>query len=336
MKYTLLVFISVCLCSVYYHNCRHAVLEGSQFDYKVISYLTPQLGLEKHNEQQKYWWKGRFVSCFLSSWYCAAYGIDINSKTTKENFANAVAWFSSIIIMVTFLTIIILSKNKLLFLLGTSAALQYAWLPMAEGQLNPWDQFALLSWVVILLVDTGKYRKNIVWLIPAFAIFKETTIVLSVLILFWDEITMKRRIIICVCIAVAVVAIKTALSHIGGDPGGTFNQSYHYESICRTGEYWIIERNFHALGWWKNFNPIYFSVAGLWAACLFWPGIHNKYKLITVGYLVLIFFILPGNITEARLWQEVIPVFFVGIDGLGVVNLLSNKKDQTCFSGKTA
>lgn len=334
MKNKIAILIIVAsLCSVYYHNVKMAVVHGPHLEYKVTSYLNPQFGLKTMNNDQKYFWKGRIISCSIAGMFCYLSGSDavkfyeaqkkFISNKNQENYnkyvveiiklGTAIGAFSATVLFITLLVIVLYAKNPLFFIFGFCAALQYAWLPMSEGQVNPWDQFAILSWLIILLVDQSKHRMQILWMIPLFSALKETTIVLSVLILFWGNVPIKKRIGLFLLSCGATVLIKVALSYIGGSGHILTNQSWHYETKCRTGEYWIIERNFHSLGWWSDFNPIYFSISGLWAALFLMP-VPVKYKAIGAVYLVSIFGILPGNTTEGRLWQELIPLFFVGYE----------------------
>jgi hypothetical protein len=203
-------------------------------------------------------------------------------------------------------------------LLGTGAALQYSFMPMSEAQINPWDMQSLFWWFLVLLVNNTKHRKAIIFLIPAGAMFKEIIAVLSILILFWDDYSFKRRVIILILVSGGCVAIKMIQGAIGGC-SIIGNQSFRYDynptvqkHVCRTGETWIFQRNLHSLIWWKNFNPIYCSIAGLWLGIILLP-IPTPYRFIALAYCIVF---IPGNITEARLWHELIPVFFVGYESM--------------------
>lgn len=223
--------------------------------------------------------------------------------------ADAIAMDAVIWLLFTFLAVIFLSKNPFLFILGIGAALQYAWCPASESQVNPWDMPTLFFWTLILLVNNTKKKKLILILIPIAAFYKEIVAVLSILILFWDDTPIKKRILLFITIGVSCVLVKIGCSWIGGSDSLLGNQSYHYEHKCRTGEYWILHRNFNCLFRGMNFNPVYFAMAGLWLPLFLLP-IEQKYKIIALVYIGTVF--IPGNITEARLWQELIPVFFVG------------------------
>lgn len=102
------------------------------------------------------------------------------------------------------------------------------------------------------------------------------------------------------------------------------NQSWEYElnvntgkHECRTGERFIWQKNINRLFKWNNFNPVYFAVSGVWLGIFLLP-IHRKYKIVAATYMLTVF--VPGNINEGRLWQELIPVFFVGWGGMNATN----------------
>lgn len=343
MKFKIaLIFISISLCSVHYHDVKRSVMYGPHLEFKSTSYLDMQKGIEYRNQHQKYFWAGRIVSEYAASMWCYLSGSHANKfYSAQKNYnekrcaetqmaylqqidrlSNSIAGYSAAVLFISFLIIIFYSKRPLLFVFGMSAALQYAWLPMAEQQVNPWDQLALLSWIIILMLESSKYKKHIVWVIPLLSLLKETTAVLSILILFWDDVALKDRIrMFALSLGLSVVA-KCVTSYMGGSRSALTNQSWQYDynpklgrNGCRTGERWIFERNLNSLGWWSNFNHVAFSVAGTWVATLLLP-IKKSYKALTISYLLSIFIILPGNITEARLWQELIPVFFVGFENI--------------------
>lgn len=313
-----LIFIALCLTSVQYHRVRHIVLAGPHPEYKVNYYLSFINGLESFKKNVPYFHRARIVSCFQSAMVCKAFGLRHHNKQ-PVSYANVIAFDYCIWLFLTFLAIILLSHYPLLVLLGTGAALQYSFLPMSEGQVAPWDMPSLFWWFLVLLLNETKYKHCIVYLIPIGAMYKEILVVLSILILFWKDYSVKRRVVTFFIVSGIGVAFKMISGCIGGcDILG--NQSFRYDynpivqkHICRTGETWIWQRNLHSLFWWSNFNPIYFSISGLWLGLIFLP-IPAKFRVIALVYCSTVF--IPGNITEGRLWHELIPVFFVGYEGM--------------------
>lgn len=317
-KYILLSVIALSITSVQYHRIRSAVLTGPHPEYKINSFFSFSNGIQCFKDNQKYFWKARVFSCLNSGLFARINGIKHSNKQ-HIRFANVIAADQCIWLLMAFAAIIVLSKKPLLFLLGTGIALQYSWLPMSEGQINPWDMPSLFWWTLVLLINSTKYKRAILYLIPAGALYKEIIAVLSILVLFWEDYPFKRRVVLFFCLALSCVSIKIIQGFIGGCPV-LGNQSFKFDyvpelqrHVCRTGETYIWQRNLHALGWWRNFNPIYFSITGLWIGLFLLP-IPWMYRIIAMVYFSTVF--VPGNITEARLWHELIPVFFVGYESI--------------------
>lgn len=332
-KNILLLMIALSLTSVQYHRIRGAVLTGPHPEYKIHDFLSLTKGLKCFKENVPYFHRARVVACLHSSIVCRIFGLKHSNKQ-HIRFANVIAFDQCVWYFLMFAAIISFSRKPLFFLLGAGAALQYAWLPMAEGQVTPWDGPSLFWWTLVLLINETKYRKSIVYLIPIGAMYKEIIAVLAILILFWDDRSVKSRLILFGVVGCCSVFIKMVQGLIGGC-NALGNQSFHFDwnekagdYVCRTGEKWIWQRNLHSLAWWRNFNPIYFSVAGVWAGLFLLP-IPWKYRIIAIVYCGTVF--IPGNITEARLWHELIPVFFVGYEykkKFGLFGMVENKTPE--------
>jgi hypothetical protein len=332
-----LIVVSVSILSVQYHSISRATFENKEYVEREVNFLSLQSGLEEYKKVQNRYWLSRIVTCYMASIWSRVIGVEYsNAKIARINYTKnnsrdnynaylyelkklsfAIATHQTIILGALFLVVIALSKRKLLFILGIGSALCYAWTPAAHGHVCPWDSWAITVWTIILLVNDTKHKKHIIWMIPAFSLLKETTIILSVLMLFWGDVPIKIRIKYFCISFLSVLVIKFMLGIITGT-GGSPSYTLHYPHPCKTGEYWIIERNTHALTWWSNFNPIYFSISGLLAGIFLLP-IEKQYKLISLTYLLFIF--VPCVITEARLFQELVPVVMVGISKLKVSNL---------------
>lgn len=183
------------------------------------------------------------------------------------------------------------------------------WLPMAEQQVYPWDAWVPLCWVAILLSYQARRYWLVIVLIPVCSLLKETTIVLSILILFERDKTLRSRLVAFGCVVGVVLIIKVILSHVGGADHALINQTFRYPTPCRTGETWIFMRNLHSLAWWRDFNPIWLSGAGLWLGFIIAP-IRLEYRLVAAAYFAIT--VMVCVMTEARLWQEMLVLFMVG------------------------
>lgn len=307
-----LLFVAISLTSIQYHNIRKAVITGPHLEYKINSFISPIAGIKTFRAVQKYFWKARVFSCYSSSITCRLFGLKYSQRQPIK-IGDAIATDQCIWLFGTFLLIIFFSKNPLLLLFGVFAALQYSWLPMSEAQINPWDMPSIFFWTLVLFVARTKHKRAILFIIPIAALYKEIIAVTSILILIWTEVPLKRRILLFVVIGSLCVAIKMIGGYIGGCEYLLGNQSFHYETVCRTGEYYIAHRNFHSLFWWSNFNTVYFSIAGVWIGLFILP-IDWRYRSMAIIYFCTVF--IPGNITEGRLWNEIAICFFIGYDSL--------------------
>lgn len=327
-KLIFLIIISIAICSIYYHGARSSILHGRHIEYKITNFLSLQKGLDQYRKEQPYFWRARIVSCYLASKFCYLLGSSydklsrsstmyhFNKKYYREYisdlnlFLNSAALWNTLFIAAVLLLVIVCSKNKVLFVLGFGTALGYAWLPIAEGQYTPWDGISLLAWTMILFINTSKYKKNIIWIIPLSAFLKESVVVTPFLILFWNKEQLNKRLLYFAITIISVIVVRCLTNYIGH---GTFFVSHclHYDKPCRTGEYWIFMRNIHSLFWWNNFNPVILASAGLWVGTFIF-NLKTEYKVLSGMYLILL--MITGVIGESRLFHELIPVFFIGIE----------------------
>lgn len=322
-----LFIVAIGITAVQYHNVKracssHDPAHGINLQHKLNNFYFYATDKDKYDKEQAYFWKGRVFSIWAASMFVSNRGnIIYNNKIDIESFSNSVASYHAFWVFITLVLLLILSKKKLLNMLIIGVALSYSWLPMAEYQVFPWDGPTLFFWLLILLINETRYKKSILFLIPIASIFKETSGVLCLLILFWDDVPIKQRVVMGVVVGLSVIAVKIGCDIAGGAEKLLGNQSYHYETKCRTGEYWIVHRNINQLFKWNNFNPVYLSLCGMWTGIFLLP-MHIKYKLIAGSYLAIIF--IPCVITEARLWNELIPVFIVGYG-----NIIGRKYDTS-------
>lgn len=311
-----LVFVALSLTSVQYHRVRHIVLQGPHPEYKVNSYLSLTKGLKCFRDNVPYFHRARVIACYHSSMICKAFGLKHSNKQ-PATYADVIALDYCVWVFAMFIVIIVLSRNPFVLIFGTAAAMQYSFMPMSEGQVSPWDMPSLFWWFLVLLINETKYKKTIIYLIPIGALYKEIIVVLSILILFWNDQPIKRRVILFFIVSGIGVGFKMVQGIVGGC-SVLGNQSFRYDYnpihksyACRTGETYIFVRNLHSMFWWSNFNPIWFSIGGLWLGIILLP-LPAKFRVIAAVYFFTVF--IPGNITEGRLWHELIPVFFVGYE----------------------
>jgi len=256
-----LILISIAICSINYHSVKNSAYTSTATrDYTVNTFL----GINDSIQSKKIenFWKGRIVSCKIAGFVCNSFGINYDNyndarvkyrdnphdetiagteyRIERMRLAECCGYISSALLFVSFLILICFAKNPLLCISCVGIGLQYAWLPIGEYLVLPWDAWVPLMFLIVLLIAESKNKKLIIFLIPAFSLFKESIIVLSILILFFDG-TLKKRIITFCLVVAAVMIIKWVIADIA--MVGIVNSELKYQHVCKTGELFKIIRN---------------------------------------------------------------------------------------------
>lgn len=305
----ILLILSISLCVTFYYFSKDAVIRGTHIEYKVKTFTSILTGgLENHIKQVYPPWRGRLFSALAGNGFMKFAGV--NKLTNKDEFAERCAAYNAVWLFGCFIVIMAFSKNPILFILGLFACSSYAWTPAGEFMLLPWDGPILFFWTLIFFLARPEYKK---WMFLTMAIgvgFKESIILASIIPLFWNG-PIKERIKNFIMAGIICVTVKLTLDFIVQNPIPFLSMQTHYDTICRTGQYWIIHRNLWSLNQ-PILNHVIFSAGGLIAAILLLPKKAIMFKTIALCYMLLIMFF--GVITEARLWNELIPMFFIGLE----------------------
>lgn len=204
-------------------------------------------------------------------------------------------------------------KNKLIMIFGFAACLGYAWTPSerptSDFLLMPWDAPVIFFWTLILLMRNKCWACILPSIIALATAFTETVILLSVIPLFYEKMVIKKRLIFSVICFIAGAGIKVCCDILAGNDIPFFTIATHYTTVNQAGHYWCVAQNIDLLfrPW---INHVFFAVGGIWLAIFFLPKTALMFKIIALEYGFFLFF--SGILSEFRLWQEFIPIFFIG------------------------
>ena len=204
-------------------------------------------------------------------------------------------------------------KNKLLMIFGFAACLGYAWTPSerptSDFLLMPWDAPLLFFWTLILLMRGKRWAYVLPSVIGLATAFTETVILLSVIPFFYEKMPFRKRLIFSAACFMAGAAVKICCDILAGNSIPFFTIATHYSNVNYAGHYWCVAQNIDLLfrPW---INHVLFAVGGIWLAIAFLPKRALMFKIIALEYGLFLFF--SGILSEFRLWQEFIPIFFIG------------------------
>ena len=211
----------------------------------------------------------------------------------------------------TVLLLFLFYKNPLVYLFGMGALVMYSFTPAAEYLIFPWDGPELFFWTLILMANSTKYRKHILWLIPLSIGFKETTILCCILPLFWKT-TWQKKWRYAIIAGGASVAAKAACDIISGNPIPFFSMKTAYDATNRYGHHFFFAQNFH----WLTLHPF----NSVWVAAALMPLImifaKREHVVLTLLYIPFLFAFC--SINEYRLFNILIPLFFIGVSQAGL------------------
>lgn len=310
MKYRIaMLFIVLSLCVSHYYFAKQATILSNQRDlkYKTDSFLCIRQGGMKQYDKLETPFKGRILSIAAGNAFTVIYG-DIK-KMTIVKFGQAVGAYEAVGLFFAMILMILFFKNPLLCIVALAAGVSYRWTPAAEGFIFPWDAPMLSIWAGILVLSQSRYRK---WLPVAAGLamgFKETIILAALIPLFDVTISKRERFNRFLITGCTCVAVKVLIDIAVGNPVPLFTMWSHYPTPCRTGEYWLVHRNINTL-MQLNLNHTIFSAGGLIVAAFLLP-VSKMSRSIVLTYIPFMFAFCV--ITEARLWNEMIPVILFGL-----------------------
>jgi hypothetical protein len=322
-NYFVLIFIALALTVPQFYSAQRAVLYGAHSEYKIGTFAGLEVckagSVESIVSDYKRMvplpaWRARILSNWAISWL-------INSEfppiSTRGEFASRAASWHSAWIFATLLLLIFFTRNKLLNIFGFSACLAYAWIPSinpgASDLLFPWDAPTIFFWTALLLLRDKRFKNIFRALMFVSVGFTETTILFFTIPLFYSSMALKDRLkYSAVCLAAGVL-MKVLCDILVGNPIPLFNFSTHCDAVNMYGHYWNIGQNLWLITL-PHINSVLFGACGIWLAIfLNRPKKVTVFKVLALEYMV--FLLVSGVMSELRLWQIFIPLFFIGIEG---------------------
>lgn len=309
MKYKIsMIFIAISLCITHYYFAKQATISSSQrnLKYKTDSFLCIRQGGMQQYDKLETPFKGRILSIASGNAFTVLYG-DIK-KMTVAKFGQAVGAYEAIGLFLAMIIMMLFFKNPTFCIVALAAGVSYRWTPAAEGFIVPWDTPMLSIWAGILVLSQSQYRK---WLPVAAGLamgFKETIILAALIPLFDTTIKKRERFNRFLVTGFTCVAVKVIIDIAVGNPVPLFTMWSHYPTTCRTGEYWLVHRNINTF-MRIELNHIIFTAGGMIVAGLMVCK-SKMCRSIVLAYIPFMFAFCV--ITEARLWNEMLPVILFG------------------------
>jgi len=190
-----------------------------------------ELGIDVYRKTIRQEWRPRLFSNYLASHFVVLLENDQKSGEpdstvmrvnwpdvgeyavdTKRFRAGLGMWVATWLFLTNIVFILAMKERSVVYVLGTYAAVSMGYtLGLGDTEIYPWDTTSLFCYAVgIALIHKGKYA----WLafcLPIFVGFKETTLVLSVALLFWPEAPLRRRLTYFVGAVAAAVLVKAGI-----------------------------------------------------------------------------------------------------------------------------
>lgn len=312
----ILIFIAVSLCVSQYYFSKRAVITGQNIEYKIATFSSLLYGVDNYKMAVDYAWRSRILSTGAATLFILFKNPRKTRDVGLEEFSSWIATYNALWLAGCFLLIIGLSKKPLLWIFGLFGAMMYAWTPTAQSLLFPWDGPSLFFWVLISFMAMHKYRYAVFVIVPLAMGFKETAIVAAIIPLFWRDLPLKSRILKFGMLLVCCVIIKITIDVLLGNPIPFFTMETHFEYRNKVGYYSLIEHNIHMLFFKAGLNNPYFINGGVLIA-LFLLSYRRgvwMYKSMALGFCSII--MICGVVNEARIFHELIPLFFISIERL--------------------
>lgn len=191
-----------------------------------------------------------------------------------------------------------------LMLLGTFAALVYCNTPRAEDTWYPWDIPALVLSAACLWLAVRRHMPALALLAVAAVPFKETVLVMAVLIMFFDDQPLRKRIAWTAGALIAGVLLRVGIEAWIGqavDHARFLHVHGKSERPLR-----LLDNLRYVLD--TNLNHVLWANAGLWATVFLIPSrdrVLSGFRWIAV--LLYAGLLFAGSFNEFRVFLEALP-----------------------------
>ena len=189
--------------------------------------------------------------------------------------------------------------------LGTFAAISYAHSPITGNVWYPWDMPALLLATLALLFALRRNRWALAAVVVLAVPFKETVLVMGLLLLFFEGPSLRSRIAFTAAVIAAGIGLRLVIAAIVGTPVGPDAFSYRvFDDPSRVTRFALnLSYVFSAKAnsfWWANVGTI---------ALLFVLPVKDRVLrgMRLVGAVFLGALLFAGTYNELRVFLELLP-----------------------------
>lgn len=243
------------------------------------------------------------------------YSLDKSNANTEqglERMGDAFAAYHAFWLFLLFVAVIVAFQDSLLVNLGVFAGLMYDFSPISGPYFYPWDlPVMFFATMAALLFERRRY-----WLMVAVictgCLFKETSLLNALLLLFAADWKREKRIVVFLGVVAAYfVGERLLLKGLvlpAVTPGGLSVLSLHGAS--RALALGNLTDNLKAL-FTLRLNSVLFANAGTLIAvlALCWRRRYLPYMTVIAAYVATMFFLAPApGISEVRDFMQILPV----------------------------
>lgn len=235
-----------------------------------------------------------------------------NSEQGLERMSDAFAAYHAFWLFLLFIAVIFAFQDSLLINLGIFAGLMYDFSPISGPYFYPWDLPVMFFATMAALLFERKRYWLMVAVICTSCLFKETSLLCGLLVLFAVDWKREKRIAVCLgMVAAYFVGERLLLKGLvlpAVIPRGLSILSLH--GLSRALDFGNLTDNLKALFALK-LNSVLFANAGTLVAVLVlaWRRRYLPYMTVIVAYVATMFFLAPApGINEVRDFMQILPL----------------------------
>jgi hypothetical protein len=259
-------------------------------------------------------WNARLGALLLTG-ALTDYSLDTDNADTKqglERMSDAFAAYHAFWLFLLFVAVIFAFRDSFLINLGVFAGLMYDFSPISGPYFYPWDLPVMFFATMAALFFERRRRWLMVAVICTGCLFKETSLVCALLVLFAVDWKREKRIAVFLGIVAAYfIGARLLLKGLVLPtmyPGGLSVLSTH--GLPRALALGNLTDNFKAL-FTPKLNSVLFVNAGTLVAVLVlcWRRRYLPYMTVIATYVAMMFFLAPApGIDEVRDFMQVLPL----------------------------
>ncbi len=294
------LFITISLSITYYFAC---VSHASGHKDNAIAFKSFSAGLEQYKKLRQEW-RTRFFANYLA-------GMLIPSGANIRAFEHGVGLWNAGWFLLCCLAYTVFDSRKAIFLIfGTFAALQYAFTPLSESHIYPWDMPAMFFYVLIYVAYVRKSVTPLLFILWIGSGFKETVALGSMVFLFRSDISIQARLAYFLAAVMGCVSVKVAIDLITANPSPLFTMTFYNFGLLNeiAARHQGLYYNWQALIklYWNH--PIFVNAGTFAIFLLLLPRDIEDWMWKILGVFFLAGIMVFAVINEARVFFEMIPI----------------------------